>query len=182
MKKRRRKEIIRLLERAAIGLVVLDVVVYFAAVRPLHARRAEAESSYDRVMQESELRQLRVAQLVKFRDDLPQADQELKTYLSDHVPTRQHAFSEAIRLIRVFTTESKVQLDNVSYKLTSEKDEPLERLRVDVAVEGPYKNLLQFAHILESAPQLILLKDFTFSTSQGNIISLKVGAELYLTP
>jgi Tfp pilus assembly protein PilO len=182
MKRKRHKAFIRLLQRAAVGMVVLDVVVYFAAVRALRARRAQAESSYHRVMEESQQRQERVARLAKFQEQLPQSDEQLKTFLSDHVPTRRHAFSEAIRMIRVITTQSKVQLDNVSYKLTPEKDEPLERLRVDVAVEGPFMNLLQFAHTLESAPQLILLKDFTFSTSQGSIVSLKVGAELYLTP
>lgn len=182
MNRGRRKKIIRFFERAALGLAVLDVVVYFAAVRPLRGRMAEADSSYQRVMGLVEQRQDRVAQLVKFQENLPQADEQLKTFLNDHVPTRRHAFSEAARLIRVLTTQSGVQLDNVSYKLTSTKDEPLERLRIDVVVEGPFANLLKFAHTLESAPQLILLKDFTFSTSQGSIVSLQVGAEVYLTP
>lgn len=182
MNRHRRQKLIRFFERVALGLALLDVAVYFAAVRPLHSRRVEAEASYQRVRAQVEQRQARVDKLVKFTKGLPQADQQLKTFLNDHVPTRRHAFSDAARLIRVLTTKSGVQLDNVSYKLTSEKDEPLERLRIDVAVEGPFSNLLKFAHTLESAPQLILLKDFTFSTSQGSIVSLQVGAELYLTP
>jgi Tfp pilus assembly protein PilO len=182
MNRRRRKKIVRFFERAALGMALLDVVVYFAAVRPLHSRRAEAEASYRRVQEQEQQRQERVARLAKFQENLPQADEQLKTFLSDHVPTRRHAFSEASRMVRVLTTQAGVQLDNVSYKLTKEKDEPLERLRINVVVEGPFSNLLKFAHSLESASKLILLRDFTFSTNQGSIVSLQVGAELYLTP
>ena len=182
MNRRRRKTIIRFFERAALSMALLDLVVYFAAVRPLRSRGAEAEVSYRRAQAQEQQRQERVARLARFQEDLPHADAQLKTFLNDHVPTRRHAFSEASRMVRVLTTQSGVQLDNVSYKLTREKDEPLERLRINVVVEGPYANLLKFAHTLESASQLILLRDFTFSTNQGSIVSLQVGAELYLSP
>jgi len=182
MTRSRRKAFIRICERAAVGLAVLDVVVYFAAVRPLRSRVAAEESSYHRVLQQVEQRQDHVDHLVSFKKNLPHADEQLKSFLGEHVPSRRHAFSEAARLVRLLTTQSGVQLNNVSYKLTSEKNEPFERLRISVAVAGPYSNLLKFAHALESAPQLILLRDFTFSTSQGTIVSLDVGAELYLTP
>jgi Tfp pilus assembly protein PilO len=182
MTRSRRKALIRFFERAALGVVVLNVVVYFAAVRPLHSRKAAAENSYHLAQLQVQQRQERVAQLAGYQKDLPHADEQLAAFLKEHLPTRRHAFSEAARLIRVLTSQCSVQLDNVSYKLTSEKDEPLERLRINVTVEGPFSNLLKFAHTLESAPELILLKDFTFSTSQGNIVALQVGAELYLTP
>lgn len=176
------KALIRFFERAALGVVILDAVVYFAGVRSLHSQVVEAEGSYRRVQQEVQQRQGRVAQLVSFQESLPQADQHLKAFLNEHVPSRQHAFSEAARMIRVLTNQAGVQLDDVSYKLTKEKDEPLERLGIDVTVEGPFSNLLKFAHTLESAPQLILVKDFAFSNGQKGIVTLRVGAELYLTP
>lgn len=182
MRKNRRKVLVRFFERAALGVVILDAVVYFAAVRPLHSRIAATESSHHRVLEQVQQRQERVERLEKFQKSLPAAHDQLETFLNDHVPPRRHAFSDAARLIRVLTSRSSVQLDNVSYKLSSEKDEPLERLRIDVIVEGPYTNLLKFAHTIESAPQLILVRDFTFSTSQGTIVSLQVGAELFLTP
>jgi Tfp pilus assembly protein PilO len=182
MTKSRRKAFIRFFERAALGLAILDVVVYLAAVRPLHSRVVEADGSYHRVLGQVQQQQARVVRLVSFQKNLPQADEQLKTFLNDHVPSRQHAFSDAARLVRVLTNQAGVQLDSVSYKLTSEKKEPLERLRINVAVEGPFPNLLKFSHTLEGAPQLLLVRDFTFSTSQGSIVSLQVGAELYLTP
>jgi Tfp pilus assembly protein PilO len=182
MRRDRRKVLIRFFERAALGVVILDAVAYFAAVRPLHSRLAATESSYHRVLEQVQQRQERVERLEKFQKNLPTAHEQLKTFLNDHVPSRRHAFSDAARLIRVLTTQSGVQLDNVSYKLTSEKDEPLERLRLSVTVEGPFTNLLKFAHTLESAQQLILLRNFTFATGQGSTVSLQVGAELFLTP
>jgi Tfp pilus assembly protein PilO len=182
MKRNRRKAIIRFFERAALGVAILDAAIYFAAVRPLRNRIAATESSYHQERVQTQLRQARVDRLEKLQKNLPTTDDQLKTFLDGHVPPRQHAFSEADRLIRELTTQSAVQLDTVSYKLTSEKGEPLERLGIDVTVEGPFSNLLKFAHSLESAQQLILLRNFTFSASQGRIVSLKVGAELFLTP
>ena len=182
MKKNRRKALIRLLERAALGLIVLDVALYFAAVRPLHSRVAAAESSYHFSLGQMMQRQERVERLEKFQKTLPAADTQLTSFLGDHVPPRRHAFSDAAKLIRILTTRSGVQLDNVSYKLTAEKGEPFERLSIDVTVEGPFANVLKFAHALESARQLILLKSFSFSTAQGGAVSLQVGADLFITP
>lgn len=163
-------------------MAILDAVLYFAAVRPLRNRIAATESSYRQELLQTQQRQMRVERLEKLQENFPTAEHQLKMFLDGHVPPRRHAFSEADRLIRELTTQSAVQLDTVSYKLTSEKHEPLERLGIDIAVEGPFSNLLKFAHSLESARQLILVKNFTFSTSQGSIVSLKVGAELFLTP
>jgi len=182
MKKNRRKALIRVLERAALGLIVLDVAVYFAAVRPLHSRTTAAESSYHLLLGQMTQRQERVERLEKFQKALPAADAQLTAFLGDHIPPRRHAFSDAAKLIRILTTRSGVQLDNVSYKLTAEKDEPLDRLSLNVTVEGPFANVLKFAHALESARQLILLKSFRFATAQGSAVSLQVGADLFITP
>lgn len=182
MKKNRRKIIVRFLERAALGLIVADVAIFFAVLRPLRSHIASEENSYHYSLRQILQRQKRLDRLQKLQASFPTADQQLQRFLSNHVPPRRHAFSDAARMIRELTNQSGVQLDSVSYKLISEKKEPLERLRIDVTVEGPYVNLMKFAHTLESAPQLVLLRDFTFATAEGGNVSLRLGADLFLTP
>ncbi len=182
MRRERRKKIIRAFEVAALAVVALDLVVYFVAVRPQGGKVALAEDSYHQASTRFELQKARVARLEKFQEALPAADDKLQDYLKDHVPSRQRVFSDAARLVRVLTQKSGVQLDNVSYKLNSEKDEPLNQLGLDVTVEGPFANLLKFAHSLETSDDLILVRNFSFSAGQGSTVNLRVGGVLYLTP
>jgi Tfp pilus assembly protein PilO len=182
MKRERRKKIVRFFEAAALVVVALDLAVYFLAIRPLRAKVSQAEQSYHQASQRLEFQKTQVARLEKFQQALPVANDKLKDYLKDHVPSRDRVFSDAMRLVRVLTQKSGVQLDNLSYKLSSEKGEPLDQLGLDVTVEGPFGNLLRFAHSLETSDDLILVRNFSFSAGQGNTVNLRVGGVLYLTP
>ncbi len=182
MKRERRKKIIRFFEIAALAIVALDVAVYFLAVRPLRDKVARAEDSYHQSSMRLDLQKAEVARLEKLQEILPAADDKLQDYLKEHVPSRQRVFSDASRLVRVLTEKSGVQLDNVSYKLNSEKDEPFEQLGLDVTVEGPFANLLKFAHSLETSDDLILVRNFSFAAGQGSTVNLRVGGVLYITP
>lgn len=182
MRRERRKKIIRFFEVAAVAVAAIDLAVYFLAVRPLRDRVARAEDSYHQASMRLELQKVHVARLEKLEEALPAADDKLQDYLKEHVPSRQRVFSDAARLVRTLTQKSGVKLDNVSYKLSSEKDEPFQQLGLDVTVEGPFTNLLKFAHSLETSDDLILVRNFSFAAGQGGTVNLRVGGVLYLTP
>lgn len=182
MKRERRRKLIRILEVVALAAVAVDLAVYLLVVRPLRASAIQTENSYRQASLQLQQRKVRVEQLEKFRDELPAANDKLNEFLKDHVPTRQRVFSDAERMIRQLTQKAGVQLDNISYKLNSEKGQPFQQLGLDVTVEGPFPNLLKFAHSMETADDLILVRNFSFSTGQGSTVNLRVGGVLYLTP
>lgn len=182
MRRERRKKIIRLFEVAALAVVAIDIAAYFLAVRPLRDRAAQAEDSYHQASMRLQLEKTQLAHLEKLQETLPAADDKLQDYLKEHVPSRQRVFSDTVRLVRVLTQKSGVKLDNVSYKLNSPKGEPFDQLGLDVTVEGPFTNLLKFAHSLETSDDLILVRNFSFASGQGNTVNLRVGGVLYLTP
>ena len=163
-------------------MVAIDLAVYFLAVRPLRDKAAQAEDSYHQASMSLQLQKTQVARLEELQATLPAADDKLQDYLKEHVPSRQRVFSDAARLVRMLTQKSGVKLDNVSYKLNTEKGEPFDQLGLDVTVEGPFANLLKFAHSLETSDDLILVRNFTFAAGQGNTVNLRVGGVLYLTP
>lgn len=163
------------------AVVVLDVAVYFLAVRSLHARVSRGENAYHLASLRVVQQRIHVDRLEKFQKALPAADDKLKDYVKQHLPTRRRVFSDAARLVRVLTQKSGVQLDNISYKLSSEKDEPFDRLGLDVTVEGQFANLLRFAHSLETSDDLILVRNFSFAAGQKGTVNLRVGGVLYLT-
>ncbi len=182
MKRQRRKRIIRFLEVAATGVVVLDLAVYFLAVRPIKREIIHHENSYHRAILQLQQRKLQVARYEKVEKELPEADDKLKNFIHEHVPARRTVFSDAARLVRVLTQQNGVKLNSVSYKLNSEKGEPLEQLGLDITVEGSFTNLLRFAHSLETADDLILVRNFSFSSGQTGSVTLRVGGILYITP
>jgi Tfp pilus assembly protein PilO len=182
MRRERRKRIIRLFEIAAFTVVAIDLAVYFLVVRPQRAKALQAENSYQQASSRLQLQKANVARLEKVEADLPAANERLNDYLKDHVPSRESVFSDALRLVTKLTQKSGVQLDNLSYKLSSEKGEPFDQLGLDVSVEGPFTNLLNFAHSLETTDDLILVRNFSFSAGQGSTVNLRVGGVLYLTP
>jgi Tfp pilus assembly protein PilO len=182
MKRERRKKLIRFFEVVALAAVALDVAVYFLAVRPLGGDVAQAEISYRQASLQLQQRKARVERIEKFQAALPTAEDKLKEYLKDHVPSRRRVFSDAEHMVRTLTQKAGVQLDNVSYKLSSAKGEPFGQLGLDVTVEGPFPNLLKFAHSMETADDLVLVRNFSFATGQGNTVNLRLGGVLYLTP
>jgi len=182
MSRRRRKTVIRVLESVAAGLVALDLVLYLALVRPLRSLRAGQEASYAAARDRVRDGKARVARLQKFQAVLPDAEEQLKAFFEEHVPARRRGFSRAARLVRQLTEKAGLQVTGITYKLDRGKDEPLERLAVDVEVEGPFASLLSFAHALETSNDFTTLRDISFQPAEGRTLVLHVGADLYLTP
>lgn len=182
MSRSRRKTVVRIVEGTALGLVVLDLALYFALVRPLRAMRTEEEASYAAARERVRDLKARAARLEKYQAAVPDAEGELADFLKEHLPARRQGFSRALRTVRELTEKSSLRLASVSYKLESAKDDPFERLAIQVDVEGAFPNLLGFAHALETSSDLIVLRDFSFEPTEGRALALRLGAELYLKP
>jgi Tfp pilus assembly protein PilO len=182
MRAQKRQTILRIAERAALIVAVCDLLMYFLAARPVQARLAGDEQAYNRLRHEVAEREKRVVGLQHLKAALPQADIDLQNFLHDHVPARRWCFSTSERLLRKLTQQSHLQLSAVSPKLIASKDEPLDRLALDITVEGTFEHLLDFAHAIETANDLILVRNFSFTTAKENNLSLKIGTDLYLTP
>jgi Tfp pilus assembly protein PilO len=172
----------RIVEAAGLGLVVLDVVLYFAVYRPLGGMVASEEQRYSGVRQRAREEQVRVERLKEYRAALPQADKRLADFTSNHAPPRRRGFSAAAHLIRAVADASGVQPGSVAYRLDTKHGDPLERLGLEVNVTGSYAGLLKFAHALETAHDLILVREFSLTQGDNGVLNLRLLADLYLTP
>lgn len=179
----RRKFLLKILERVAVGLVLLDLVLFFAVLQPLQKMSTSEWRLMTATRQRVQQLENRVAKLERYQKELPGALKQIQAFQHDHVPPRRRGFSRAARLVRRLSEESGIQLAGVAYKLNPRKDDPLSRLGIEVNVAGPYANLLKFSHALETASDLILLREFTFNPVQeGGGLELRLTADLYLMP
>ncbi len=182
MRTGRRQMLIRILEKAAVSLVLLDVVLYFAVVRPVRSVRSKEDAEYTAMRSRLREARARVAQLEKFQAEVPGADEQLQGFLGEHVPARRQGFSRAARLVRELVDKSGAQLESITYKLGSGSDEPLRRLSLEMTLEGPFEGLFEFAHSLETGSELVVVRSFNFEPHESGAMGLRLTADLFLKP
>lgn len=172
----------RIFEAVGLGLVILDLVLYFAVYRPLRILKTFEEQEYTQVRQTVLDQQIRVDRLQKFLAAFPEAGRRLEAFTTDRAPSRREGFSTAAHLVQKVADSAGVKAPTVGFRLDNTSHDPLQRLTIEVTAEGTYKGLVKFAHGLETAENFLLVRDFTFTVGDNGTINLRLGADLYLTP
>ena len=182
MSRGRRKFLVRIVAGAALGLVALDIVVYFAVVRPLRSARLAEEARYAATRDRVRTARARLDRLQKFKAAVPEAEGQLGDFLKEHVPSRRQGFSRAAQLTRELSDASKVHWVGITYKYEPASEDPLARLGLEVEVDGTFPNLMSFAHAMETSDEFLVLRDFTLEPGEGRVIAMRLGADLLLKP
>jgi len=163
-----------------VASVLIVLGFWLGVVRPSEDKLVAEQQIYRRARQQQQATESRVVRLEKIR--VADADTELNQFLTGHMPARRRSFSKAADLVRRLTEDSGVLLAGVSYRLGEEKDEPLQRLGIEVDVQGPSHKVLNFAHAVETSPDFLVLRGFNIEIGDGGTLSLRMVADLYLAP
>jgi hypothetical protein len=179
----RRKNLTHILESAAIVLVLFDVALYVAVVRPMgnlaKDKFERSEQARLKIQNEKE----KVSRLEWYKSALPGTKKDIDDFFSNEVKSRRKSFSRSTRMARGLAEHAGLKLTSISYHLESLRDQPLDLMDISMSVEGPFPSLLNFAHALETTSgDFIVLRDFNFDAAEGKDLSLRLSAELYLTP
>jgi len=164
------------------GLVALDIVVFFAAYRPLGIRLEAEERHHSELRQTVRNQKVRVDLLKKYEAALPQAGKGLGDFMTNRIPPRREAFSTAAHLIHKAADAAGVKLSGSAYRLNVEHKDPLEQLEITMNAQGSYPGLLKFSHALETANDFLLVREFNFAPGEKGDLALRLSVDLYLTP
>ena len=178
----RRQIVHRIIEVIGAGLVVLDLLVFFGVFRPLGNKLSEEARRHTELRQTIRTQQVRLDLLKKYEAALPQVGKGLEDFTTNRAPSRREAYSTAAHLIDKVADAAGVKVTTRAYRLYTEHKDPLEQLAIDMSVQGSYASLLKFSHALETANEFILIRDFSITPGESGAISLRLGADLYLTP
>jgi Tfp pilus assembly protein PilO len=184
VKRSQRQIINRILEVAALGLLVLSAVVFFALYRPLGSKVDAAVREQDSLRQTVRNQKIRVELLKKYQDAFPGAGKGLEDFTTQRTPSRREAYSTAAHLVHKLADAAGVKVATMGYHLDkSQHTDPLEPLNLAINVQGSYANLIKFSHALETAENFILVRDFSFAPG-GDVepLALHLDADIYLTP
>ncbi|MGA3328609.1 MAG: hypothetical protein ABSF45_29520 [Terriglobia bacterium] len=184
MRKSRRQIVNRVIETTGVGLVVLDLLVFFAVYRPLGDKLDVEARRRTELRQTVRNQQLRVDLLKKFEAALPQAGKGLEDFTANRTPSRREAYSTASHLVYKEAEDAGVKVSTLAFRpIERGHSDPMQRLELEMNVQGPYAGLLKFSHALETANNFILVRDFILAPGGDNgALGLRLGADLYLTP
>jgi len=180
--KLKRKTLLRIVETAAISLVVLDLIAYLVIARPLSSAVSAEQERFSEERQQVRLSEARIGLYQKEIAALPETENEMKSFLEEHVPPRRRGYSRVSGLAHKLAQDSNVQIDQLAYRLEMEPKDPLQRLEFQVKVTGPFEALLRFTHALETSNDLILTRGLIFQPGETQGLGLRILADAYVTP
>jgi hypothetical protein len=172
----------RALEIAALSLVLLNGVGYFAVLRPLESHVEVERNRRTWLRLDLVKEQRRVSILQQYVSELPAADAQVGQFVGKHITPRQRAFSTADTLVAKLSQKTGIELTGVSYKPETTNKNPLQWIRIDLEAEGAFNNLMDFLQQLQADDDFALIRSFGLDAKDKGKLSLHLGADLYLTP
>jgi len=182
VRKSRRQIINRVVEAIGLIVVALDVLVFFAIYQPLGNQIATVERHVEELRKTIRDQQVRVGVLKKFQEAMPQTGKGVEDFMANRIPPRREAYSISDHLVHKVGDAANVKILGMSFRLDPDKTDPLLRLQLEVNVQGTYTALLKFSHALETANNMVLEREFSIAPGTAGILSLRMGADIYLTP
>jgi Tfp pilus assembly protein PilO len=183
VRKSKRQVVNRIFEVAAVILVALDVVAFFAFYRRLAVGGNEDARRAEGLRQTLRMEQVRVDWLKKYEAALPETGKGLDDFAASRVPSRREGYSTSAHVIYKAADAAGVKVSTLAFREEKGQHDPLERLSVEINAQGPYGGLLKFSHALETADVFMLVRDFTIAPGGENgAIGLRLDADVYLTP
>jgi len=185
MSRQRRKNLVRIFERIAVGLVALDAVLYFAVLQPLRMRAQSKFESINEARLNLRIEEARVKRLEWYKNALPATESDLDDFMSNEVQSKRKVYSRATRLVRGMAQEAGLELapNGIAYRMDPSHSAPLGLMELTISAKGPFKNLLSFAHALETtSDDFLIIRDFRFDSGEGEDMTLRLSTDLYLTP
>lgn len=178
----RRRVYTRVALQVVVLILVLDLCAYIFAEKPLAEMLLSERQHYALLRKQWRGELKHTVELEKRVAALPAAGVRMEGFLRDHVPPRRQGFSRASRLVWELSRSSNVDLASLSYHLEERGNDPLKRMGLLVNVQGPFNNVLNFAHSLETSPYFVLVRSFAFEPGDKGVLGLRVSADLYLMP
>jgi hypothetical protein len=169
--------------RIALVLLVLDAVAYGVVQRSVAGLLAREQQEFAATRLQLRRQKTALLQVQRRVDALPGEQEQLRRFVEKHIPRGREGYSRAALLIEGLTQRSGVQLTGIGYKRgVDEESGPFKLLTLNVYVQGPFANLLNFGHGLDTASDFIVVRGFKFESGGQGMLGLRLTADLYLMP
>ena len=182
MRRNRRQIVTRVFQVAGISLVLLDVALYFVVYRQTQSQLSSEMDQFASLRRRIFDGEERIERLTKYKSSLPDTGKNLTALIEDHTLHRRTAYSQAFKLLRLVAQESGAELGKVEFKRNDKIGGPLLPLGAAINAEGTFPQLLKFAHGLETANDLLVIRSFRITEGEDTPLQLRLVVDMYFTP
>ncbi|HEY8536186.1 MAG TPA: type 4a pilus biogenesis protein PilO [Vicinamibacterales bacterium] len=156
----------RVLVPLAVAAVV-NAIVYGAIVYPLSTRAAGAEQRAAAARQRLEAAEREAQELRQTVERTEQADRDLERFYREVLP-RDVAGARRLTYARLaeLADDHGLILTRRRFDLDDRHKGRLQRMQIEMALEGEYRDIRAFVHALESAPEFIVIENVSLTGGQ----------------
>jgi Tfp pilus assembly protein PilO len=160
-----------------LGLILLNLPVYFLLVRPEIEADAGEQVKIGQMRQQLARRTTTLAALKESERKLKDSSEKYRKFESDYLFATDTGASDLLEELDEICAEAGLLRNRVSYKMDTEPVYGIQRLGITLPIEGTYSNIRNFLNILESTSRLVIVDSMTIvSEREGTgIIRLDVS-------
>jgi hypothetical protein len=182
LRRNRHQIVTRVFQILGVSLVLLDILLYFFVYRQTQLQLSSELEQFESLRQRIFDGEARIELLTKYREGFPETGKRLAAVIEDHTLHRRQAYSQAFKLLRQVAEKSGAQLGKVDFKRNDKATGPVLPLGAAINVEGTFPALLKFAHGLETANDLLVIRSFSMTEGEDTPQQMRLAVDIYFTP
>ncbi len=163
-------------------LLVINIAVWWIAIRPLQARIDQREESKRVATQTERLSKKRLKELREVHEHALAVESGIRTFFDDMLSVkvkRMVAFQKAVHEVG---KEFRVQPQRVASNMSQLEAEGIEVFTYTFPLHGGYENLRRFLERLERLNQFLIIREVALRSSSkdgGRNLQLDIAVETY---
>jgi Tfp pilus assembly protein PilO len=159
----------------------LDGAFYLLRVQPRLREYEQLRQEIQPVLDELDEIERRVQSQEEFLAAVRRAEQDLGRLREEILSTRELRLVEVQRELARLAAQFHINLERVGFSNELLEEEDLDRLVMDVPLEGGYDNLRRFLHAVERSDKFLVVEGVTLAKGKegGALLSLNITLATY---
>lgn len=165
-----------------LALLAVDVVVFFAGVRPFRAVERRRVNLRDDLRRQADERSREVARLHQISAKLEVARQQAHVFLDERLLPEKSGYSAVVNELDAITAAAAVRKGSMTFQSKLLEGQSLTEVGITTTVEGDYPSLARFVNRLEQSQRFFVIENLSLASSPNSpIIKLNLRLLTYFT-
>lgn len=171
--------------RVILGIAVLfavDLLFFFAGVRPFRAVERRRLSLRDELRREHQEKARQIERLRNITAKLSVAREQADSFLHTRLLSQKTGYSAVIDELDAITATAAVRKGTVTFKGKPLEGLDLQEVGINTTVEGDYPSLARFVNRLEQSRRFFIIENLSLASAPNSpIIKLNLRLATYFT-
>ena len=150
------------------GLIILDLLFYFAVLAPTQQVGTNQRAGRGAVLNRLAEKKAALNKLGGIQSHLKDAKGTEVDRFSKYLWDASDGFSGLIQFLNDTANRHGIQKGRTSFKTANQQEAGLLEVRIDLPMEGTYTNVVQFINSLERCDRLLVIDGIVLQSGQDN--------------